>query len=68
MLLDRFTIAHPQSSSLTGGRWECVWSASGSVGLQALLRRRDQTKIAEIPTAAASSSKSSRFAVTTAAP
>ena len=33
VFLDRFTIAHPQSSSLAGGRFEGTWSESGSVSL-----------------------------------
>jgi hypothetical protein len=35
VFLDRFTIAHPQTSSLAGGRWNGRWPESGSVGLQA---------------------------------
>ena len=33
VFLDRFTIAHPQSSSLAGGRFDGTWSESGSVSL-----------------------------------
>ena len=33
VFLDRFTIAHPQLSSLAGGRFEGTWSESGSVSL-----------------------------------
>ncbi len=33
VFLDRFTLAHPQASLLAGGRFEGVWSESGSVSL-----------------------------------
>ena len=35
VFLDRFTFAHPQLSSLAGGRFDGVWPESGSVSLQA---------------------------------
>ena len=36
VFLDRFTFAHPQLSSLSGGRFDGRWSESGSVGLSAV--------------------------------
>ena len=34
VFLDRFTFAHPQLTSLAGGRFEGVWPESGSVSVQ----------------------------------
>ena len=36
VFLDRFTFAHPQLSSLAGGRFEGVWPESGSVSVSGL--------------------------------
>jgi hypothetical protein len=35
VFVDRFSVAHPHSASLAGGRWEGQWPESGSVGLSA---------------------------------
>jgi hypothetical protein len=36
VFLDRFTLAHPQASSLAGGRFEGTWSESGTVSVAGL--------------------------------